>query len=365
MEVKFLDLKKQYASIKEEIDQAIAGVINDSAFVGGKYVSAFEEHFAEYIGAKHCIGVGNGTDALEIALWALELPKNSEVIVPANSFIASSEAISRNALKVRFADVGDDYLMRAQNIREQITENTSAIMVVHLYGQPAEMNEIVALAKEYDLKIVEDCAQAHGAAYQEKKVGTFGDAATFSFYPGKNLGAYGDGGAIVTNSDALAEKCRMLGNHGRSSKFGHIIEGCNSRLDGIQAAVLDVKLKSLELWIERRNRAASYYLEKITNPLITLPKTGEGKKCVWHLFVIRCSAREKLGEYLKANGVQSGIHYPVALPDLPAYNAYEQQPTEHFFASATAQELLSLPMGEHLEKEELEHVVSLLNQFHL
>ncbi len=362
MEVKFLDLKKQYISIQEEIDAVIANVISDTAFVGGKYVASFERNFADYIGTQHCIGVGNGTDALEIALWALELPEGSEVIVPANSFIASSEAISRNALKVRFADVGEDYLMTPENIRAQITEKTSAIMVVHLYGQPADMDDILAIANEYDLKVIEDCAQAHGAAYRGEKVATFGDIATFSFYPGKNLGAYGDGGAIVTDDNALAEKCRMLSNHGRSSKFGHVMEGCNSRLDGIQAAVLDVKLNSLEEWIARRNDAASYYLNNITNPLISLPKTGAEKKCVWHLFVIRCSLREELAQYLKTNGVQTGIHYPVALPDLPAYSAHVQE-TGAFFASKTAHELLSLPMGEHLEQEELEHVVSLLNRF--
>ena len=239
--VKFLDLKKQYETMKNEIDQAIQNVINDTAFVGGKYVEQFENNFALYHSAKYCIGVGNGTDALTIALWALDLPKDSEVIVPANSFIATSEAVSLNNLKIVFADCKDDYTIDPKSVESLITKNTSCIIPVHLYGQPCDMDEILQIAKDNNLKIIEDSAQAHGAIYKGQKIGTFGDLATFSFYPGKNLGAYGDGGAIITNDKQLEQRCRTYSNHGRSSKYAHEIEGLNSRLDGIQAAILDVK----------------------------------------------------------------------------------------------------------------------------
>jgi len=231
--IKFLDLKKQYEEIKDEVNEAIFEVINDTAFVGGKYVDEFEKNFASYLGIKNTIGVGNGTDALEIALWSLDLPKESEVIVPANTFIATSEAVSRNNLKVRFVDCNKYYQINTKSIEENINENTSAIIAVHLYGHPANMKKIQKIAKKYNLKVIEDSAQAHGAEIDRIKVGNFSDVATFSFYPGKNLGAYGDGGCIVTNDDELANKIRMYSNHGRSEKYFHEFEGRNSRLDGI------------------------------------------------------------------------------------------------------------------------------------
>lgn len=358
--IKFLDLKKQYDSMKNDIDIAIKNVINDTAFVGGKYLEQFENNFASYCDTRYCIGVGNGTDALQIALWALDLPKNSEVIVPANSFIATSEAVTLNGLKVVFADCQEDYTICPKSIRSLITENTSCIIPVHLYGQPCDMDEIINIAKEYDLKVIEDSAQAHGATYKGQKVGSFGTLATFSFYPGKNLGAYGDGGAIVTNDKNLEQKCRMYANHGRSSKFTHEVEGLNSRLDGIQAAILDVKLKYLELWIKRRNKVAKYYLENITNKDIILPTIRSGITHVYHLFVIRTKNRDKLKQYLQDNGIQSGIHYPVALPKLEAYS-YHTQDCSNFFACKSDNELLSLPIGEHLEDDEINSIVNSIN----
>ena len=210
MHISFLDLKKQYKLIDKEIDTAIKNVINDSAFIGGRYVQTFENNFAKYHNAKYCIGVGNGTDALEIALWSLDLPKDSEVIVPANSFIATSEAVTRNGLKIRFADCKEDYTICLNSIKKNISNNTSCIIAVHLYGQPCEIDKIINIANRYNLKVIEDSAQAHGATYKNKKIGTFGNLATFSFYPGKNLGAYGDAGAIITNNKELENRCRNI-----------------------------------------------------------------------------------------------------------------------------------------------------------
>lgn len=360
--VKFLDLGKQYLSMKSEIDQSIKNVINDTAFVGGKYVQNFEENFASYQDVKYCIGVGNGTDALEIALWSLDLPKNSEVIVPANSFIATSEAVSRNGLKIIFADCKDDFTICSKSIKSLITNNTSCIIPVHLYGQPCDMEEIMYIANEFGLKVIEDSAQAHGAMYKGKKIGGFGDLATFSFYPGKNLGAYGDGGAIITNNQELEQRCRMYSNHGRSSKFAHEVEGINSRLDGIQAAILDVKLNYLDDLIIKRNEIAKYYIDNINNDKIKFPKIKEDIVHVFHLFVIRSENRDELKKYLENNNIQCGIHYPVALPLLKAYE-YHEQKCDSFFASQVDKELLSLPIGEHLEDNEIKKVVEIINKF--
>ncbi|WP_321469673.1 DegT/DnrJ/EryC1/StrS family aminotransferase [Halarcobacter sp.] len=361
--IKFLDLQKQYKSIKKEIDTKIFEVIEKSAFVGGEYLTSFEEEFASYCDAKYCIGVGNGTDALEIALWSLDLPKGSEVLVPANTFIATSEAVSRNNLKIKFVDCDENYQISPLSIEKNITKETSAIVVVHLYGHPANMDKILPLIKKHNLKLVEDCAQAHGAKYKNKKVGSFGDIATFSFYPGKNLGAYGDGGAIITNNQELANKCRMYANHGRSSKYGHEFEGVNSRLDSIQAVVLSVKLKYLDNWIKRRQEVANLYLdklEKIEN--ISLPKVNKDTQPVWHLFVIKVKNRDSLKEKLQKEGIQSGIHYPTALPKLKAYEYLFDEEYLSYKACNEDSLLLSLPMGEHLENKEIDYVVEVLRK---
>lgn len=358
--VKFLDLQKQYKSIEKEVNEKIFEVINSAAFIGGKYLDEFEKKFASYCDIEHCIGVGNGTDALEIALWSLNLPKGSEVLIPANSFIATSEAVSRNGLKVKFVDCDEYYQMCSKSLKENLSDNTSAIIVVHLYGHPSCMDEIVDITKKYNLKLLEDCAQAHGAKYKNKKIGTFGDIATFSFYPGKNLGAYGDGGAIITNNDTLELKCRQYSNHGRSSKFGHEIEGINSRLDGLQAAILTVKLKYLDQWIKRRQEIATYYLENINNEIILLPKVNQEVNSVWHLFVIQTQYRDTVKLELERNNIQSGIHYPVALPKLKAYE-YLMEDYSKYKACNEDSLLLSLPIGEHLSNKEIEYVVEVIN----
>lgn len=362
--IKFLDLKAQYKSVKVEIDNAVKSVINETAFVGGKYVLQFEKEFAIYQEAKHCIGVGNGTDALEIAIESIDLPKDCEIIVPANSFIATSEAVTRSGHKVVFCDCDEgNYTISIPSIIAKITKKTKAIIVVHLYGHPCDMDQILKIAREYDLKIIEDCAQAHGAVYKGRKVGAIGDVGTFSFYPGKNLGAYGDGGAIVTDDQNLAKKCKMIANHGRIEKYNHEFEGRNSRLDGLQAAILSVKLKHLDVWTNSRIRVADYYLEKLKDiEGIILPKRETWAKQVYHLFVIRTKNRDQLQEYLKENKISSGVHYPISLPKLKAYK-YADQANECFFANTCDGELLSLPIGDHLSDYDLKKIITTIISF--
>ncbi|UXD87957.1 DegT/DnrJ/EryC1/StrS family aminotransferase [Thalassolituus hydrocarboniclasticus] len=362
--VKFLDLQSQYQLIKTEIDEAIATVISESAYIGGKYVKKFEEEFSQYCNTAYCIGVANGTDALEIAIEALDLPKGSEIIVPANSFIASSEAVTRTGHRVIFADVTpDSYILDVSDVAKRITKKTSAIVAVHLYGHPCDMDPLKELASIHGLKIIEDCAQAHGAEYKGKRVGSLGDIATFSFYPGKNLGAYGDAGAITTNNAELAEKSRMIANHGRIAKYDHEFEGRNSRLDGLQAAILSVKLKHLDAWTGKRIAAANDYLENMKEiGEIILPVRQEWAKQVYHLFVVRCVNRNELAEYLKEHGVQTGVHYPVALPKLKAYS-YLGQSEDRLFANESDGMLLSLPIGEHLSQEDTLKVVKLIKKY--
>lgn len=362
--VKFLDLQAQYHKLKPEMDAAIADVIENSRFIGGAGNVAFETAFAAYQQVAHCIGVANGTDAIEIALEALNLTPGSEVIVPANTFIASSEAVTRGGLKVVFADVDPvTYTLDLADVRRRVGPNTSAVMAVHIYGHPCDMDGLKALADERGLKIIEDCAQAHGAEYKGRRVGGLGDVATFSFYPGKNLGAYGDAGAITTDDEALAKRMRMIANHGRTGKYDHQFEGRNSRLDGLQAAVLNVKLPHLESWIVRRNELARAYLAQlpVVNDLAlpTLPTDGRHGL---HLFVVRSSRRDELKAFLAERGVESGVHYPIALPKLEAY-AYLNQQDEPMFANQSDQTLLSLPIGDHMTVEDVTTVAAAVRAF--
>lgn len=361
--IKFLDLEKQYQSIKTEIDQAIQSVIAESAFIGGKYVQAFEEHFATYQQTQFCIGVGNGTDALEIAIEGLGIT-NSEIIVPANSFIATAEAVTRTGNRVVFCDCNpQNYTISITDLQKRITPDTKAIIAVHLYGHPCDMEPLLHLAQTHDIIVIEDCAQAHGAEYKGNRVGAIGTIGTFSFYPGKNLGAYGDGGAIVTNDQELAIKCRMLANHGRLEKHNHQIEGRNSRLDGLQAAILDVKLNYLEDWLHTRNEIAGYYYEHLNkyDPII-LPTQASWAKHAYHLFVTRAQHRDALQQHLKNQGIQTGIHYPTALPKLSAYN-HIGQAHETMLANQMDRELLSLPIGEHLTASEMDTILSEVTKF--
>lgn len=362
--IKFLDLQAQYRSIQAEIDGAIADVIRRAAFIGGDDVAAFEAELAAYQQAGHCVGVANGTDAIEIALEAMGLPRGSEVIVPANSFIASSEAVTRAGLRVVFADADPaTYGLSPEDVRRRLTPRTSAIVAVHLYGQPCDMDALLGIARERGLRVLEDCAQAHGAEWRGRRVGALGHAGTFSFYPGKNLGAYGDGGAITTNDPELAKRCRMIANHGRIDKYNHEFEGRNSRLDGLQAAILRVKLRHLDGWVERRNQVARRYLSALAGVGdLVLPAVGEGRRHAFHLFVVRTGRRDELAAHLKARDVQTGIHYPIALPKLAAY-AYLEQAQEPMFANGSDRTLLSLPMGEHLDDAAVDQVVDAVRSF--
>ncbi|MGB5553844.1 MAG: DegT/DnrJ/EryC1/StrS family aminotransferase [Flavobacteriaceae bacterium] len=362
--IKFLDLEYQYGTMKKEMDAAIQNVIETSAFIGGEESNRFMNDFAAYQNAKHCIGVANGTDALEIALEALALPKNSEIIVPANSFIASSEAVSRSGYKVVFCDCDtSNYTISIKSLKSKITPKTSAIIAVHLYGHPCDMGALLEIAKEHDLKIIEDCAQSHGAEFKGKRIGAMGDIGAFSFYPGKNLGAYGDAGAILTNNDELAIKAKMIANHGRIDKYNHVFEGRNSRLDNLQAAVLNVKLKHLDAWTNKRIEIADYYLKHLAGiEQITLPVRASWARQVYHLFVIRIDQRDELQEYLKQKDIQTGIHYPIALPKLKAYE-YLGHNEGDFKASSLDVKLLSLPIGEHITLSDAEVVVKAVKSF--
>ena len=366
MNIPFVDLKAQYASIKNEIDSAVKEVIDNTAFIGGSFAKKFEDAFAAFCNVRYCVGVGNGTDALFIALKSLGIGEGDEVITVANSFIATSEAVSMTGARVVFVDIDPKtYNIDINKIEEKISAKTKAIIPVHLYGQPADMEPIIQLAKKYKLKIVEDAAQAHGAEYKGKKIGSIGDMACFSFYPGKNLGAYGDAGAVVTNDGDLAIKARMFANHGRIDKYNHEKEGINSRLDGIQAAVLSTKLKYLDKWTEHRRKNAYLYNKLLNNPMVTTPVELENVKAVYHLYVIKVPAekRQELQNALKSHGISTGIHYPIALPELIAYKYLNHKDTDFPVASGASQQILSLPMFAELTEEQIKFIADKINNF--
>ena len=356
--IPFVDLKAQYQEIKEEIGRAVLNVIHDSVYIGGKYVKEFEDAYAQYCGAKYCIGVGNGTDAIYIALKALGIGKGDEVVTVANTFIATSEAITRTGARVIFIDCAPDtYLMDMEAVRKSITEKTKAVIPVHLYGCPVNMSSLLKLAKEKNLFVIEDAAQAHGAEFDGRRAGTFGHAGCFSFYPGKNLGAYGDAGCIVTNDENLATAVRMFANHGRVSKYDHELEGINSRLDGLQAAILNVKLRYLEDWTQKRRAVAAMYTKLLDGCSIITPIELKNCKHVYHLYVIRIpeyrdQVRLKLDEY----GISTGIHYPIPLHELKAYKYLGHAPEDFPVASQYAKEILSLPIFPELTEETVRYV---------
>ncbi|HEY5869314.1 MAG TPA: DegT/DnrJ/EryC1/StrS family aminotransferase, partial [Candidatus Tectomicrobia bacterium] len=335
------------------------------SFIGGPHVRAFEEAFATFCEVKHCIGVGNGTDALFIALKSLGIGGGDEVITAANSFIATSEAITATGAQVVFCDIDPHtYNIDVSQIEAKITPRTKAIIPVHLYGQPADMDPIMELARRYGLKIIEDAAQAHGARYKGQRAGSLGDVACFSFYPGKNLGAYGDAGALVTNDDALALNIRMFANHGRVDKYDHKIEGMNSRLDGLQAAILNVKLKHLEQWTESRRQLVALYNELLASSDIVTPMEMANTRSVYHLYVVRLrnEARDSVCQALLQRGIGVGIHYPIALPNLKAYSHLGKEERHCPEATSAAQEILSLPLYPELKTAEVRYIVEALKK---
>ena len=367
MSIPFVDLKTQYQAIKPEIDNAIASVMEDTAFVRGKYVVEFEKDYAEKYGVKHCISVANGTDAIYITLKALGTGSGDEVITVANSWISTSETITQTGAKVVFIDIEPDYYtIDVSKIEENITPKTKAIIPVHLYGQPAEIDVIKKICKEHDLYLIEDCAQAHFASYKGQKVGTFGTAGTFSFYPGKNLGAYGDAGAIITNDDEFADKMRMFANHGSLKKHEHQIEGINSRMDGLQAAILSVKLPHIIEWNEKRYQNALIYNDLLKDvDEIIIPKIRPDVSHIFHLYVIRSKDRDALQKHLNEHGISTAIHYPVALPFMQAYDYLGHKPEDFPVAHQYQNEILSLPMYPELSKTSISYVVDKIKEYYI
>ena len=364
--IPFVDLKSQYKSIRDEIDAAIGAVIAETAFVGGRFVKAFEEEFARYCGVGHCVGVANGTDALFIALKGLGVGRGDEVITVANSFVATSEAIRMAGAQVVFVDIDPrTYNIDVERIEEKITAKTKAIIPVHLYGQPADMEPIRALAQKYGLRIVGDAAQAHGAEYKGRPIATLADMTCFSFYPGKNLGAYGDGGAIVTDNEDWARAARMFANHGRTQKYDHDLEGVNSRLDGLQAAILSVKLRHLEEWTESRRSNARRYTAALRGTNLVLPGELENVRAVYHLYVVRAPAdkRASLQEFLKQASIDTGIHYPIALPYLNAYRHLGHDENDFPQSIRASQEIMSLPMFPELTEQQIQYVADRIREF--
>lgn len=361
MKVPFVDLKAQYRSIKNDIDLAIAGCIENTSFIGGSKVTEFEDAFAAFIGSAYCIGCANGTDAIELALQAAGVGAGDEVIVPAYSWISTSEAVTTVGATPVFVEVHPDYYtIDTFLIKEKITQRTKAIIPVHFYGLPAKMDDIMVIANQYDLIVIEDCAQAHGASYNGQKVGTFGQLATFSFYPGKNLGAYGDAGAVVTNDQQLARKVRMIGNHGQAGKHNHEMEGRNSRIDAMQAAILSAKLPYLEKWTNARIANAALYSSKLVNSNVKIPIVPEAAKHVYHLYVVQVDNRDEVMDHLKKNGVEVALHYPTPLPMLRAYLRFSFAEQDFPVSTDMSKRLLSIPMYPELTETQISYVVDLL-----
>jgi dTDP-4-amino-4,6-dideoxygalactose transaminase len=359
MKVPFMDLKAQYETIKDEIAAAIQQVLDKTAFAGGPFVQKFEEEFATYCTTKHCIGVGSGTDALWLSLLALGVGPGHEVITVPNTFIATAEAISFCGAKPVFVDVDEKtYNMNPSLIEAAITPRTKAIIPVHLFGQMADMDPIMEVARKHKLHVVEDACQAHGAEYKGRKAGSIGDAGCFSFYPGKNLGAYGEAGAVVTNNPDLDKTIRMLRDHGQAKKYHHTLIGWNARMDGIQGAVLSVKLKHLEKWTEARRRNAGIYGEILQGVRGVVPpqETPDGKH-VYHLYAIRVAERDRLIAALAEKEVFCGIHYPIPVHRLDAYKFLNLGKGSFPVAEKSASEFVSLPMFPELSKDQIETVV--------
>lgn len=362
--IPFVSFEKMHGEIRNELDECYNRVMDKNWFIHGSECSDFELEFAEYCEAKYCIGCGNGLDALLMILKAYGIGMGDEVIVPSNTFIATALAVSyTGATPILVEPVEATYTLDPNKIEKKITERTKAIIVVQLYGQAAEMERISAIAKQHNLKLIEDAAQAHGATYKGKKVGSLADAAGFSFYPGKNLGALGDGGAVVTNDPIVAERVRALANYGSDYKYHHIYQGQNSRLDEIQSAFLRVKLKNLDKWNKERNRIADRYLNEINNEKVVLPVKVEGSTHVFHVFAIRTEERNQLQTYLKDNGIDTLCHYPIPIHRQEAYRNLGIEEGRLPIAEHISRTELSLPMYYGLTDEEVTYIVDKINSW--
>ncbi len=368
MKVPFVDLKQQYESIKAEIGPAIANVLDNTAFALGPFVEEFESNFAALCGTKHCAGVNSGTSALHLALLACGVGEGDEVITTPQTFIATVWAISYCGAKPVFVDCDPKYYtIDPQKIEEKITNRTKAIIPVHLYGQCADMDPILEIAKKHNIKVIEDAAQSHGAKYKSRMAGSMGDAACFSFYPGKNLGAYGEGGAVVSNDDEITENVRLLRNHSQPERYIHTRLGFNYRMEGIQGAVLNVKLAHLEDWNNRRRQASDLYRKKLSNiPEVAAPSEADYARHIYHLFEIATPSTEtrcEIQKFLGNRAVQTGLHYPVPVHLQPAYASLGHKSGDFPNCEKAAGELLSLPMFPELTEEQIIYICDLIREF--
>lgn len=365
MNVPFVSFEPMHKEIRKELDSAYSRVMDNSWFIQGPECEAFEKEFADYIGSRYCIGVATGLDAIMLILRAFEIGEGDEVIVPSNTFIATALAVSYvGATPVFVEPCIEDYNINVNNIEKNISERTKAIIAVHLQGRPADMEQINSIAKKHNLKVIEDAAQAHGAKYKGHMVGALSDAAAFSFYPGKNLGALGDGGCITTNDLEVATKVRALGNYGSDYKYHHIYKGTNSRLDEMQAAFLRVKLKHLDQWNSERRRIASIYLSQIKNPNIVLPVSStEDYEHIYHVFVIQCKKRDELEKFLNENGILTVKHYPIPIHLQNAYSDLKYKKGDLPIAEEISETVISIPMYYGMTDEQIQYVVKKINEF--
>ena len=360
--IEFLDLKSPYLELKNEIDEAITRVLNSGWYIGGVEVDSFEAEYADYCEAQYAVGVANGLDALHLTLLAMGVGPEDEVIVPSNTYIATWLAVSQcGAVPVPVEPNEQTYNIDPVLIEAAITPKTKVILPVHLYGQPADLDSILAIAKKYGLFVLEDGAQAHGAKYKGRRIGAHGDAVAWSFYPGKNLGAMGDGGCITTNNEEIANKIKVLRNYGSCEKYVNEVKGFNSRLDPMQAAILRVKLRHLEEWNERRKTIANRYLQEIHNSNLILPSVPKWADPAWHLFVIRHQQRSEFQEYLTQSGIGTLIHYPIPPYFQNAYIELKDCRQGLTLANTMAKEVLSLPIGPHLSSDDLNKIIKRLN----
>ena len=364
MQVPFLDLQAAYIELKPALDEAIDRVLRKGWFILGEELQAFETEFAVYTGAQHCSGTANGLDALILALRALEIGPGHEVLVPSNTFIATWLAVTHTgALPIPIEPDPRTYTMNVDHLKSALTKRTRGIIPVHLYGQPADLDPILAFAREHNLYVIEDAAQAHGACYKGVPIGHHGDIVTWSFYPGKNLGALGDGGAITTNNEALVERIRSLRNYGSSQKYIHQDLGYNSRLDELQAAVLRVKLQYLDQWNQRRKHIAERYQHAFQNTAVTPPYVPDWADPVWHLYVVRTQERNRLQGYLAEQGIQTLIHYPIPPHQQQAYNHLDFSTYDLSFTEQLHTQLLSLPIGPQLQPDHVDRVIQAVQEW--
>ena len=364
MAVPFVDLKAQYAALKPDMDRAIQGVVDRCDFILGKELSSFEEDFSRFCEVEHALGVANGTDALRLGLLAAGIGPGDEVNTAANTFIATTEAISQTGAEFRLVDVDErTYNLDPALLEQAITPRTRAVIPVHLYGQPADMDPILEVARRRRLVVMEDACQAHGARYKGRRAGSMGELAAFSFYPAKNLGAFGDAGAVVTHSPELARKLQLLRNHGQKSKYEHVMEGYCSRLDTLQAAVLRVKLRHLDGWNAQRRQVAAWYNERLAGLPVVRPFVLEGAEPVYHLYVIRTERRDALRDYLSERGIGVGMHYPIPLPRTEAYQGLGFRKGQFPVTERAAGEILSLPMFAEMTEAQVDEVVGAMRAF--